>query len=634
MRLAGAISAAVVALIASGVSVRAQIEQDPLWERIAFTLELNSTFSRYQLTDADFKSGRASVWQLRDGGKLLATLQAIPRGQVQNVLLPAPLGLEPFAVGPNPDCGSGLLTEAWRTSVSVGVQPRTAILRRVGGGLRIYGADSRGRLFDTFVAGNLHLSLEGAREPQADGPQLFCLTNPLLFDRTRVRQFGWFGARVPPLPVSTSSARGIGANGFTRVNVLAVTTPEFVVMAGDDATARQKADFLVEKAGEILRRDASIVMCPVPIAATADTLTPAESAEVQSAQGTTNFGSVTTTIIDRYETNYDIGHVLSAGSSTGTAKINVVGDLTGRGGGISLLSNDNDYAVLAHELSHQLGAGHTYGGRSLGAFFDPTSAVEPGSGSTLMSYLDQWPNAAPDRIQATKDLYLHALSIRQIQEGVHRTIAPATGMSITVSSVHNQASHVVPPRTLIRLQAVVTGITTTPARVRWDGMDVAAQPGDEPPLFRSFEPSNATREFPGLYYRTNVLLGNVGEGWLAAGKTYAFAAVAWGDRGAIASAPVTLVTQGSEFLVTTPADNAWQAHKMVTVNWTPTTLASQVRVLLSVDSGATWTPVGTFSGNAGHGLISAPAAGSPVIVRVEAVDNVFFDESGSFRIRP
>ena len=634
MRCTAAIGAAVLFLTVLGVSIRAQIEQDPIWERVTFTQELTSPFSRFKLGDADFKAGRAAFWRLRDTGQLLSTLQGSPAGRVQDVLLPTPLGLERFAVGSNPDCGSGLLTEAWRTPASVGTQPLTAILRRVDNGLRIYGADSRGTLFDTLVVGSLHLSIESSREPQTDSRQVFCLTTPRLFDRTRVRLFGWFGGTEPPQPVLATAVRDIRANGFTRINVLALTTPEFVSIAGGDTNARQKADFLVEKAGEILRRDASIVLCPVPIDATSDTLTATESAAIRDAQGTANFGAVTTTIVNRYQKNYDIGHVLSAGSSTGTAATNVVGDLVGRGGGLSLLSNDNDYAVLAHEISHQLGAGHTFGGRSLSDFFDPTSAVEPGSGSTLMSYVDQWPKAASDRIQSANDLYLHAWSIRQIREGVHRTIAPPVGASIAVSSAHNQPSHVVPPGTSVRLQSVVTSVTATSARVRWDGMDLAANPGDEPPLFRSFDATNATREFPGRFYRTNILIGVFGEGWLAAGKQYTFAAVAWGDQGAIGSAYVTLTTQGTEFSVTTPAFNSWQAHATVQAKWTPTLLAHYVRVSLSSDDGATWTPVGTFNAAAGSASTTAPAATSAAMIRVEAVDNVFFAESATFTIRP
>ena len=93
-------------------------------------------------------------------------------------------------------------------------------------------------------------------------------------------------------------------------------------------------------------------------------------------------------------------------------------------------------------------------------------------------------------------------------------------------------------------------------------------------------------------------------------------------------------TSGAPFVVDTPAANAWQSQTMVTVQWTSTTLASQVRVLLSVDMGATWTPVGTFNAAAGSASTTAPAAGSSAVIRVEAVDNVFFAESATFTIRP
>lgn len=72
-----------------------------------------------------------------------------------------------------------------------------------------------------------------------------------------------------------------------------------------------------------------------------------------------------------------------------------------------------DLEVLAHELGHQLGAGHTYTG-ILGAckdFFDSRSAVEPGSGSTVMSYAG---HCGTDDLQDRKDFYFHAWSIEEI----------------------------------------------------------------------------------------------------------------------------------------------------------------------------------------------------------------------------
>ena len=87
--------------------------------------------------------------------------------------------------------------------------------------------------------------------------------------------------------------------------------------------------------------------------------------------------------------NYDLGHVVDVGSS-GVAtpgRCNFITKARGTSGGDSV-------ELLAHEIGHQLGATHTFNNNNNGfcASFNGSnqrvveSAMEPGSGSTLMSY--------------------------------------------------------------------------------------------------------------------------------------------------------------------------------------------------------------------------------------------------------
>lgn len=88
--------------------------------------------------------------------------------------------------------------------------------------------------------------------------------------------------------------------------------------------------------------------------------------------------------------NYDIGHLV-LGTDGGLAYRGVAGTPTKAAGctGLSAPSGDG-YAVdyLAHELGHQLGADHTFEGAAGGCAGNRwrASAVEPGSGSTVMAY--------------------------------------------------------------------------------------------------------------------------------------------------------------------------------------------------------------------------------------------------------
>ncbi len=88
--------------------------------------------------------------------------------------------------------------------------------------------------------------------------------------------------------------------------------------------------------------------------------------------------------------SYDIGHLV-LGTDGGLAYRGVAGTPTKAAGCTGLtVPSDDGYAIdfLAHELGHQLGADHTFEGTGGGCAANRwrASAVEPGSGSTVMAY--------------------------------------------------------------------------------------------------------------------------------------------------------------------------------------------------------------------------------------------------------
>lgn len=137
---------------------------------------------------------------------------------------------------------------------------------------------------------------------------------------------------------------------------------------------------------------------------------------------------------------YDVGHTLNSlgwsvavKGSVGRPGLKGMGTTgptgMGRPGG-----NVFDLSYFAHELGHQFGAGHTFTGL-LGEclkFYQEKSAVEPGSGSTLMSYagLCGEDDLDGDFERSGSDAYFHAVSIAQVLDYLEEWSAcqpPAAG---------------------------------------------------------------------------------------------------------------------------------------------------------------------------------------------------------------
>lgn len=107
------------------------------------------------------------------------------------------------------------------------------------------------------------------------------------------------------------------------------------------------------------------------------------------------------------EFNYDIGHMLSTNGG-GVAYVSQVCQSL-KGGGVSGSPSPegaNFEATIMHEMGHQYGSRHTFNGNTGGctANISPTSAYEPGSGSTIMAYPGL---CGAQNVQTTTDLYFH-----------------------------------------------------------------------------------------------------------------------------------------------------------------------------------------------------------------------------------
>lgn len=347
-------------------------------------------------------------------------------------------------------------------------------------------------------------------------------------------------------------------------------------------------------------------------------------------------------------TNYDIGHVVDAAGS-GLASLGCVCNANFKARGVTGQANpvgdpfDIDY--VAHEMGHQFSANHTQNNDCQRN--DPT-AVEPGSGSTIMGYAGI---CAPN-VQANSGAYFHGISMQEMGEfitspehtcPIKNPILPAP----VITSTNGFA--VVPANTPFALTAkAVINNNSSIVTYDWEQMDneVSQQPpvstATGGPSFRSFLPTvSGVRYFPNLSELANngpftwEVLPSVSRtmNYRVSVRRNAFG----GSCNSYTDVTLSTTTAAGPFLLTYP--NApginWQAQTVRTVTWdvantnAPPVNAALVDILLSTDGGLTFpNTVITGVPNNGAQEICVPNLGtSNARLMVKSSNGTFFNVS-------
>ncbi len=376
--------------------------------------------------------------------------------------------------------------------------------------------------------------------------------------------------------------------------------------------------------------------------------------------------------------NYDMGHVFTTGGG-GVASLGSVCSATRKGQGVTGLPTPRgdwfDVDFVSHEMGHQFNAPHTFNSESnncSGGNRSASSAYEPGSGSTIMSYTG---SCSPHNLQGDSDDHFHGGSLNTIHAFVAGggsacgTLASTGNSPPTISAPANNTAYTIPSRTPFMLTATAADANNDTLTYNWEQLNTGdANIINDPqsffdtgnnPIFRTFAPSRTpTRLFPSLRYILDnanqppynaPLLGTTtpnyftGETLPTTNRTLAFQLMVRDNRpggGGTENVAVNVTVNAASgpFAVTVPNTNvSWAAGSSQTVTWNVANTSSapvsagNVQIALSTDGGFTFpTILATSVPNNGSANVSIPAntpSTTRARIRVMAVGNIFFDIS-------
>lgn len=355
--------------------------------------------------------------------------------------------------------------------------------------------------------------------------------------------------------------------------------------------------------------------------------------------------------------NYDIGHTfyrpvpgVSGQSGGGLAALRSVcstGKARATTGLASPIGDFFNIDYVSHEMGHQFGANHTFNsgaGSCGGGNRNDATAVEPGSGSTIMAYSGI---CSPENVQDQADHYFHVISIREMwqfltSDATCATLTPTGNNAPVIESLPN---YILPVSTPFALTATATDIDGDNLTYTWEQIDneITAVPlvstATAGPAFRSLPPSNNnTRYFPSM--ETIVLnnLSNIWEVLPSVSRTMRFATNVRdnnlvGGQSAYAETELTFYAAAGPFKVTSqPSAVTWDAGTAQTITWDVANTnaapinCSFVDILLSTDNGGAFTTtLASNVPNTGSFEIVVPNISTTnARIMVKSVGNVFF----------
>lgn len=345
-------------------------------------------------------------------------------------------------------------------------------------------------------------------------------------------------------------------------------------------------------------------------------------------------------------TNYDIGHTVSTGGG-GLAQLNspcTTNKARGITGLPSPVGDPFDVDYVAHEIGHQFGATHTFN-NSCGGNRSNQTAVEPGSGNTIMAYA----GICPPNVQNNSNEHFHAVSLAQMDNFVafNGNCSVNIPNGNTPPVIQPLTNYIIPNSTPFVLDAVASDVDNDVLTYCWEQTNnqISTQPpanlSTGGPNFRSLPPSlSSKRFFPN--YQT-ILAGSVANTWEvvpAIERTMNFSLVVrdnqtpFGGQTARVNTTVTTTSQGP-FNVTSQniSGISWAINETEEITWNVSGTnsapinTSLVNIYLSVDNGQNFDILlAENTPNDGTEMITVPdiTPSTNCRIKVEPVGNIYF----------
>ncbi len=350
--------------------------------------------------------------------------------------------------------------------------------------------------------------------------------------------------------------------------------------------------------------------------------------------------------------DYDIGHVYSTGGGGVAILQSVCSGYKAMGvtGSNQPVNDPFNIDYVAHEMGHQFGATHTFNGLgsncTTGARTNST-AVEPGSGTTIMAYAGI---CSPVNVQFNSDAYFHAVSMNQISVFVNGfgDCSENEVVTNTPPSIKPLKNYTIPKSTPFILDAIAIDNENDSMTYCWEqtNNNISTQPplstNANGPNFRSRTPiTSSKRYFPAL---SNVVQNDLSPAYEvvpSVARTMSFALTVRDNNTSdyqqtIRGNNIITFANVGPFLVQSPNTNVtWTAGAGQTVTWDVAgTTANNINcnfvdIYLSTDGGQNFdTMLASKVPNDGSELVSLPnIPGTNNRIMVKGNNHIFYDIS-------